>query len=90
MDMKTSYDCILRHKFTGCVHGTWVSLWNDFDYSDPQTKQIGRLASGTKAKIIRRQSPGVLVEIDSLYNFYYGNQHWVCEWDLDESSQEED
>jgi hypothetical protein len=68
-------NCILRHDFN-CPHADKVCAYINYDYSDPDTKLVKYLEPGTKAKILSRKFPGVLVEIED------GSQYWVCEWDV--------
>jgi hypothetical protein len=74
-------NCILHHncnlKYIKCTLPIdKICAWDDYDYSDPRTKLIKYLKSDTKATIIRRKFPGILVEIDD------GSQYWICEWDV--------
>lgn len=68
-------DCILDHRFD-CPYKDHVCAWDDWDYSDPKTNVVKYLTPGTKAKILQKKSPGVLVELED------GSQHWICEWDV--------
>jgi hypothetical protein len=67
--------CILLHDFD-CGCSNYVCAWSDWDYSDPKTDLVKRLPPNTKAKILDKKSPGVLVEISD------GTQYWICEWDV--------
>ena len=66
---------VLRHQFD-CSHNGVVCAWDDFDYSNPKTNLVKYLEPGTKATIIRRKFPGVLVELND------GSQYWICKWDV--------
>jgi len=68
-------NCILRHNFNSFYEDK-ICVWDSYDYSDPRTKLVKYLKSGTKAKILSRKFPGILVEIND------GSQYWVCEWDV--------
>jgi hypothetical protein len=74
---------VLKNQFTCEACGktttpTTVSVYDSFDYSDPKTKPIKYLEPGTKAKIIKKKFPGILIQLED------GFQGWVCEWDVHE------
>lgn len=82
-------DCVLEHDSSLCHSGPCdyscsiadkICAWDGYDYSNPSTKRIAYLVPGTKAKILQKKFPGVLVELEN------GSQYWICQWDVRETA----
>jgi hypothetical protein len=57
--------------------GDMIPIWDNFDYSDPNTNMIGHMLPGLEVKIIDKKFPGFLVQEN--------NQHfWINEWNVKE------
>jgi hypothetical protein len=69
-------NCVLYHPIDCKYPSKGVCAWDNYDYSDPKTKLIKYLEPRTKAKILQRRFPGILIDLED------GSQYWICEWDV--------
>lgn len=59
-------------------------IWSDYDYSHPDTKQVGHFRVGEYVEVLERKFPGVLVMWSDL------TTGWVCEWNIESKTPVDD
>jgi hypothetical protein len=56
--------------------GDTLIVWDDYDYSDPNTTHVGHFLVGDEVEILERKFLGILVQ------WANGRTGWVCEWNV--------
>jgi hypothetical protein len=55
-----------------------IPIWDNPDYSNPNTNLIGHLLPGIEIRIIDKRFPGCLIEEEN------GQRFWINKWNIKE------